>query len=242
MKKRLDILLVEKEIAESREKAQALILSGKVRVSGAPCTKAGTKFDESVDIRFKESGNPFVSRGGLKLDHALNEFYITTRDKVVMDIGASTGGFTDCVLQRGARKVYAVDVGYGQLAWRLRNDSRVSLMERTNARYLERERISDPVDLVVQDISFISITKVIPVIIDFLSEEGEIVSLIKPQFEVGKGEVGKGGIVRDAGKREEVINSIKGFMLKIGLKVCGTCQSPIRGQKGNMEYFIHLKK
>lgn len=237
---RLDKLLFEKGLVESREKAKALILQGGVLVNGMVVDKAGAlvKSDDPLSIK---SRMPYVSRGGLKLEHALEEFNIDVKNKITMDAGASTGGFTDCLLQRGAKKVYAVDVGYGQFSWKLRNDKRVVLMERTNIRYLEAGKVPEKIDMTVIDVSFISLLKVIPKIMEFLKTRGEVVALIKPQFEVGKNEVGKGGVVKDEGKRLEVVNKIKKESEKMGLEVAGTTVSPIKGPKGNVEYLIYFK-
>ncbi len=183
-----------------------------------------------------------MSRGGLKLHSAIEYFNIDVKDLIVMDVGSSTGGFTDCLLQHGARRVYCIDVGYGQLAWKLRNDPRVVLFERTNIRYLKKEAIPEPVDLITIDVSFISLKKVIPHVREFLKEDGEILALIKPQFEVGKGEVGKGGIVRDKEKREDAVESIRDFVMENGFQVIGIFESPLRGQKGNIEYFIYMRR
>lgn len=239
MKKRLDILLTERGLAPSRERAKALIMENKVIVNGLPVDKAGQTVDELSDIIIRETESPFVSRGGLKLSHALDEFKIDVAGKTVMDVGASTGGFTDCLLKRGAARVYAIDVGYGQLAWELRTDARVIPIERTNIRHLERERIPCSIDMAVIDVSFISLRLVLPPVLRFLSDNAVIAALIKPQFEVGKGEVGKGGIVREEGKRLCVVEEMKEFFSSSGLFVGGVCESPIRGQKGNVEYFIH---
>ncbi|MCG6553518.1 MAG: TlyA family RNA methyltransferase [Candidatus Magnetominusculus sp. LBB02] len=239
MKKRLDIILTERGLAPSREKAKALIMENKVLVCGSPVDKAGQDVDVSSEITIRETETPFVSRGGLKLSHALDEFNIDVTGKTAMDVGASTGGFTDCLLKRGVKRVYAVDVGYGQLAWQLRTDERVIPIERTNIRYLEREKIPCAIDMAVIDVSFISLRLVLPAVMSFLSPEAIVAALIKPQFEVGKGEVGKGGIVREEAKRLRVIEQMREFFLHSGFTICGVCESPIKGQKGNVEYFIH---
>ncbi len=263
---RLDNLLVTKKLIESKEKARALILGGKVLVNGAKADKAGTfvRPDVSVEILQKM---PYVSRGGLKLEAALKNFNIDVRGKIAMDVGASTGGFTDCLLQFGAKRVYAVDVGYGQLAWELRNDSRVILLEKTNIRYLN-EKIRDQgsgfrpkspvgtsslygsqgledliksnIDIATIDVSFISLLKVIPKVLEFLTHKGEIVALIKPQFEVARKDVGKGGVVKDEIKRLEVVEKIKKNAIDMGLEVKGVIKSPLVGPKGNVEYLIYL--
>ncbi len=241
MKKRLDVLLFEKKLAESREKAKAFILEGKVFVNGNKVDKAGSKFtgNENIEVRGIER---FVSRGGLKLEYALKNFNINTKDKICLDIGASTGGFTDCLLQNNASKVYAVDVGYGQLHWKLRTDHRVTLFERCNFRHFENDKLPAPVDIVVIDVSFISLKKIIPKALEFLKEDGDIVALIKPQFEVGRGEVGKGGIVKDSAKHQKVIDSLTLFFKNLKLYVKGIVESPVLGQKGNKEFLIHLIK
>lgn len=226
----------------SRERARAIIMEGTVYVKGLPVTKAGAMVPEDASIEIKADDIPYVSRGGLKLEAAIRGFNIEVSGKIAMDIGASTGGFTDCLLQHGARKVYCIDVGYGQLAWKLRNDKRIILIERTNIRYLERDRIPDKIDIVVIDVSFISLTKVIPKALEFLAEKGEIIALIKPQFEVGKGEVDKGGIVRDEEKRLKALEQVRQNLESLSLTSRGIIQSPILGGKGNVEYLIHLIK
>src|SRR3972149_2676036 len=242
MKERLDKLLVDKGIVQSRERARALIMAGKVMVKGKKVEKAGEMVLADADIVLIEEDIPYVSRGGLKLEKALDEFNIDVTGKVAIDVGASTGGFTDCLLQRGAKKVYAIDVGYGQLDLKLRNDPRVINIERQNIRYLEREAIPEQVDLVTIDASFISLLKVIPNVLNFIGKSGEMVALIKPQFEVGKGEVGKGGVVRDEAKQMAVVEKIKGFCEEIGLTVMGVIESPILGPKGNREFLIYARK
>ena len=238
---RLDILLFEKGLTESREKSRALILAGNVLVNGIVVDKAGTNIKPDSDLKIVEK-MPYVSRGGLKLEHALEELNINVKGKTAMDAGASTGGFTDCLLQYGAIKVYAVDVGYGQFHWKLRNDERVALLEKTNIRYLEKNTIQDEIDIAVIDVSFISLLKVIPKIMEFLKTSGEIVALIKPQFEAGKKDIGKGGVVKDEKKRLEIIEKIKSESEKMGLECHGVVESPIKGPKGNIEYLIYLKK
>ncbi len=240
VKERLDVLLVERGIASSRERARAMIMEGNVLVSGVPLTKAGMMVDTDSSLELKGGDIPYVSRGGLKLEAALAHFGLDIRDAVAMDVGSSTGGFTDCMLQKGARRVYCVDVGYGQLSWSLRNDQRVVLLERTNIRHLERERVPEVIDLVTIDVSFISLRKVMPRVMEFIGENGRILALVKPQFEVGRGEVGKGGIVRDEEKRTGAVNSIREFAQGLGLKTLGVFQSPVPGQKGNIEYFLYL--
>lgn len=240
-KTRIDRLLIEKGLAESRQKAQAFILEGKVIVDGKKVNKSGVTVSSDSEIRIIDKGIPFVSRGGLKLEAAMKEFGITVRDKVAMDVGASTGGFTDCLLKYGAKKVYAIDVGYGQLAWSLRKDPRVIPFERVNIRYMERGTIKEEIDIVTVDTSFISLGKVLPAVKNFLGRKGEIVALIKPQFEVGKGAVDKGGIIRDETKRLKVLEKIKILAEDLGLKVSGLMKSPILGHKGNVEYLFYLK-
>lgn len=240
-KSRLDKLLFEKGLAESREKAHALILEGSVLVNGIMVDKAGAQVnaDDALSVKSKM---PYVSRGGLKLERALEEFSIDVKDKTAMDVGASTGGFSDCLLQCGAKKIYAVDVGYGQFSWKLRNDEKIILLEKTNIRHLEQGRVSDKIEIAVIDVSFISLLKVIPKVLEFLQTSGEIVALIKPQFEVGRKDIGKGGVVKDENKRLEVVEKIKSELIKIGLQVIGTTTSPIKGPKGNVEYLIYLVK
>lgn len=240
-KERLDKLLFEKGLAESREKARALIIEGKVLVNNIPVTKAGAMVPVDAIIVLKE-GIPYVSRGGLKLEAALNHFGINLNGLIAMDIGSSTGGFTDCMLKKGTKKVYCIDVGYGQMAWQLRNDPRVKLFEKTNIRYLERERIPEEIDFITIDVSFISLRKILPKAMEFLKAGGQILALIKPQFEVGKGEVGKGGVVKEEGKRMFAVEEIKRFSEEIGFTVSGIFQSPVKGPKGNIEYFIYLWK
>jgi 23S rRNA (cytidine1920-2'-O)/16S rRNA (cytidine1409-2'-O)-methyltransferase len=238
---RLDNLLVEKGIIESREKAKALILEGKVYVNGIKVDKAGKLISIDSDIKVSED-ILYVSRGGIKLERALSFFNIDVKGKIAMDVGASTGGFTDCLLQHGASKVYAVDVGYGQLAWKLRTDKRVVPIERTNIRKLEKLCWIPGIDIATVDVSFISLIKVLPKVIEFLTPEGEIVALIKPQFEAGRENVGKGGVVRDKVKIKEVIEKVKKHAEEMGLVVIGATPSPIKGPKGNLEHFIYLKR
>ena len=242
MKERLDILLVSRGLTESRERAKALIMEGNVLVDGVPLTKAGCMVDQEARIELRSGEMPYVSRGGLKLEAALEHFGVNIEGVTAMDVGSSTGGFTDCMLKRGAKKVYCIDVGYGQLAWSLRNDPRVILLERTNIRHLERERIPDLIDFATIDVSFISLQKVIPKVMEFLGERGEILALVKPQFEVGKGEVGKGGVVRDEEKRMAAVKAIETFAVGTGLRSMGTFLSPVPGQKGNREYFLYLRR
>ena len=241
-KERLDKIIVDRGLVKSRERAKALIMAGCVLVDRKKVTKAGTLIHIHADVALQENDIPYVSRGGVKLAAALDVFNIDPAGKTVMDIGCSTGGFTDCVLKRGAAAIYAVDVGYGQLDWSLRNDARVILYEETNIRYLERERIPAAVDLIVIDVSFISLTKVLPRVHDFLHDSGDVIALVKPQFELDRGMIDKGGIVRDATRRLSAVNKICEFSDASGFSVMGVCDSPIPGQKGNREYFIHLRR
>jgi len=241
-KERLDKLLLEKGLVQSREKARAFIMEGKVLVDGAMNDKPGVKVDIEANIRLQEEDPLYVSRGGRKLKGAIEAFGIDPTGMVVMDVGASTGGFTDCILQEGARKVYAVDVGYGQLAWKLQKDFRVINLERRNIRYLKREDVDEEADLILIDTSFISIEKFLSHLLGFLKSGGAILGLIKPQFEVGKGEVGKGGVVKDAALHQKVIDRISDFCRTLGLRVLGVSESPLLGPKGNKEFFIYLKK
>ncbi|SHG64746.1 23S rRNA (cytidine1920-2'-O)/16S rRNA (cytidine1409-2'-O)-methyltransferase [Thermosyntropha lipolytica DSM 11003] len=241
-KVRLDVLMVEKGMVTSREKARALILAGEVLVNGVRIDKPGTLVEEDGQILLQRKGPVYVSRGGLKLEKAIKVFGIDFKDKVVLDVGASTGGYTDCALQHGARKVYAVDVGYGQLDWSLRNDPRVINMEKTNVRYLTLDDLGELVDIVTIDVSFISTLLVFPVVKNLIQPEGLIVSLIKPQFEAGREKVGKKGVVRDPRVHEEVLyRCIKGA-LDEGLNCTGITYSPITGPQGNIEYFIKLSR
>jgi 23S rRNA (cytidine1920-2'-O)/16S rRNA (cytidine1409-2'-O)-methyltransferase len=240
-KKRLDLYMVEKNLVPSREKARQLIMAGSVYIDGRMIDKAGALVSES-EIVIKESGSRYVGRGGLKLEHALKEFNLSVAGKVVLDAGASTGGFTDCLLQSGATKVYAVDVGYGQLAWKLFNHPDVIRIERTNIRYLKTEAIPQKVDLITVDLSFISLTLVLEHLLEFLKTGGDMVLLIKPQFEVGKSEVGKGGIVKNPLLHESAIQKIRELGIRLGLNSSGVVESPILGQKGNKEFLIHFRK
>lgn len=241
MKIRLDKLLVARGLVESRQKAQAVIGSGQVLVAGQVMDKVGSQVDETLEITIKGKSSPFVSRGGLKLAKGLDYFQLDPTGLICADIGASTGGFTDCLLQNGASLVYAVDVGYGQLDWQLRQDPRVVVLERTNARYLSHEQIPQPLDLAVIDAAFISIKLLIPTLIPLFDDKPvSILSLIKPQFEVGKGKVGKGGVVSDPALHEEIIESIKDFIAGLGLSHRGVTDSPILGPKGNKEFLIHI--
>lgn len=236
---RLDKLLVEKGLVKGRERARALIMAGKVMVDGMVVDKAGTEVDEGAVITIKED-HPYVGRGGVKLEGALDHFHIPVEGLTIMDVGASTGGFTDCLLKRGVKKVFAVDVGKGLLDWHLRQDKRVVVLEGRNIRYLGSDEVGERMDMVVCDVSFISLEKVIPKVKGFIKDGGSILGLIKPQFEVGKGEVGKGGIVKDPEKHRKVIERIKAFSEGLGFKVEGVYESPIRGVKGNREFWIWL--
>lgn len=242
MKERLDILLVKRGLAPSREKAKALIMAGDVLVNGQREDKAGTMFADTADIAVKGGRLRYVSRGGLKLEKAMECFDVTPAGKVCMDVGASTGGFTDCMLQNGAVKVYAVDVGYGQLDWGLRQDPRVVCMEKTNIRYVTPEEIGEPIGFASIDVSFISLTKVLLPVRELLAAEGEIVCLIKPQFEAGREKVGKKGVVRDPDVHREVIKKVAAYAGTIGLAPAELTFSPVKGPEGNIEYLLHLKK
>jgi len=242
MKERLDVLLVKRNLAESREKAKAVIMSGIVYVDGQKEDKAGSMFDETANVEVRGTTLKYVSRGGLKLEKAMTHFGVTLEGKICMDVGASTGGFTDCMLQNGAVKVYSVDVGHGQLAWKLRNDERVVCMEKTNIRYVTPEDLGEPVDFSSIDVSFISLTKVLGAIRAYLTDDGEIVALIKPQFEAGREKVGKKGVVREKSTHHEVIEKVTEFAVSIGFSVLEITFSPIKGPEGNIEYLVHLKK
>ncbi len=241
MKERLDVLLVKRNLAESREKAKAIIMSGIVYVDGQKEDKAGSTFEETAAIEVRGTTLKYVSRGGLKLEKAMTHFGLDLTGKVCMDVGSSTGGFTDCMLQNGAIKVYAVDVGHGQLAWKLRNDPRVVCMERTNIRYVTREEIKEPVDFASIDVSFISLTKVLGPVKSLLTDEGQVVCLIKPQFEAGREKVGKKGVVRDKKVHLEVIRMVMEFAAGLGFELLNLEYSPIRGPEGNIEYLLYLQ-
>lgn len=242
-KSRLDILMVDKGFVESREKARALIMSGVVYVNGTIIDKSGTKISKTSEIEIKGKQLGYVSRGGLKLAKAIEYFSIDVSGMIAADIGASTGGFTDCLLQNNASKVYSIDVGYGQLAWKLRNDSRVVTMERTNIRYVTPEMLQDKIDFATIDVSFISLTKVLPVVIKLLSDNGQIVCLIKPQFEAGKGKVGKKGVVKDPNIHKEVISTVSDFCInELCMTIIGLTYSPIKGPEGNIEYLLYIAK
>ena len=241
-KERLDVLLVSRGLAESREKAKAIIMSGNVYVDGQKEDKAGTSFNDKVNIEVRGNTLKYVSRGGLKLEKAMANFDVTLEGKICMDVGSSTGGFTDCMLQNGAVRVYAVDVGHGQLAWKLRNDERVVCMEKTNIRYVTPDDIPDKIQFSSIDVSFISLTKVLGPVKELLSDDGQIVGLIKPQFEAGREKVGKHGVVRDKAVHLEVINKVIEYAVSIGFEVLNLEFSPVKGPEGNIEYLLHLQK
>jgi 23S rRNA (cytidine1920-2'-O)/16S rRNA (cytidine1409-2'-O)-methyltransferase len=241
IKKRLDVLLVERGYAETRTKAQAIIMSGLVYVTGQKADKPGISYEESVEIEVRSGACPYVSRGGLKLEKALRDFGVDPTGYVCSDSGASTGGFTDCLLQQGAKKVFAIDVGYGQLDWKIRSDPRVVVMERTNVRYVTPEQLGEPLDLSVVDVSFISLRIVLPVIKTFLKENaGQVLCLIKPQFEAGKEKVGKKGVVRDPSVHKEVLDDFVALTKEIDFKILGLTFSPVKGPEGNIEFLAHL--
>ena len=242
MKERLDVLLVQQGYASSREKAKAIIMAGQVYVDGQKEDKAGSMFKEEAKIEVRGNTLKYVSRGGLKLEKAMSHFAVTLEGKVCMDVGASTGGFTDCMLQNGAVKVYSVDVGHGQLDWKLRNDPRVVCMEKTNIRYVTPEDIGEPVDFSSIDVSFISLTKVLMPIRDYLTDKGQIVALIKPQFEAGREKVGKKGVVREKSTHIEVVTMILDYASTHGFHVLDLTFSPIKGPEGNIEYLVQLEK
>lgn len=240
-KKRLDHLLVEKKMVRSSSHAKSLIMSGRVLVNNQPVDKVGTLVREDTQIAFKNSDLRYVSRGGFKLEKAIKDFKLDVLDRICLDVGASTGGFTDCLLQKGAKQVFAVDVGYGQLAWKLRTDPRVVAIERTNIRYMQPDVLPQRVDLVTIDVSFISLKKVVPRVVQFMKNQASIVALIKPQFEVGRGHVGKGGVVRDPVLHKKVIRELTDFFHQQGLACEFVVPSPLRGPKGNKEFFTLLK-
>ena len=242
LKKRIDTLLVEKKLSQSRERAKALIMTGRVLVNHSPCDKPGTQFPEDIQITVRGDDPPYVSRGGLKLEAALKVNCIDCTGMVCLDVGASTGGFTDCLLQYGATQVFAVDVGYGQLAWSLRQDERVVVIERTNIREMDPALITRPVDLVTIDTSFISLKIVVPSTLQFLKPGGIVLALIKPQFEAGKGKVGKGGVVRDPALHAEIIDDLRVFFSRQSLFCGPVIPSPVLGPKGNREFIILLRQ
>ena len=241
-KERLDTLLVERGLAGSRERAKRMIMAGEVLVDGQKVDKAGTTVKKEAEIRLLGSDIPYVSRGGLKLAKAMDVFGLTMTGKTAADIGASTGGFTDCMLQNGALRVYAIDVGYGQLAWKLRTDERVVNMERTNIRNVTLDMLEGPIDFASIDVAFISLTKVLPVAYELLKENGEIAALIKPQFEAGRENVGKKGVVRDPEVHREVINKVVSLSRELGFAIKGLTFSPVKGPEGNIEYLVWLAK
>jgi 23S rRNA (cytidine1920-2'-O)/16S rRNA (cytidine1409-2'-O)-methyltransferase len=241
-KTRLDVLLFQRGMAESREKARAMIMAGLVEVDQARVDKPGHEVSPDSAIHVKKPYPPFVSRGGLKLEAAFDAFDLEVKDKVILDVGASTGGFTDCLLQHGAGKVVAVDVGYGQLHWKLRRDSRVVVLERTNIRHLEKNALKDEIDGAVLDVSFISLKLVVPAVSRLLKDQAFIIALVKPQFEVGKGQVGKGGVVRDPTLHEEVMENLLLFFKSLRWDVAGRMASPLLGPKGNKEFLVHLRR
>jgi len=240
-KQRIDIEITERGLAESREKAKVFIMAGDVYVNNQKCDKPGTLVSKDDNIEVRGEKLPFVSRGGLKLDKAVHTFNIDLKDKICVDIGASTGGFTDCMLQNGAKKVYAVDVGYGQLAWSLRTDERVVNIERQNFRYITEEHIPEKLDFASADVAFISLKKIIPPLLPLLKDDAKGVFLIKPQFEAGKENVGKNGVVRDANVHYQVIKDITDFLLDTGFSIIGLDYSPITGPKGNIEYLVYVR-
>lgn len=242
VKKRLDVLLTEQGYAESRSKAQAIIMAGLVYVDGQKADKAGISYEESVAIEVRGETCPYVSRGGWKLEKALRYFGVDPTGYVCSDSGASTGGFTDCLLQQGAKKVFAIDVGYGQLDWKIRSDERVVVMERTNIRYVTPEDLGEPLDLSVVDVSFISLRIVLPAIKELLKPEGQVLCLIKPQFEAGREKVGKKGVVRDAAIHQEVLDDFVSLANDLGFTILGLTFSPVKGPEGNIEFLGHLTK
>lgn len=241
-KERLDVLLVKRGLALSREKAKAIIMAGNVYVKGQREDKAGASFAEDVQIEIKGNSLKYVSRGGLKLEKAVEQFQVNVQGKICMDIGASTGGFTDCMLQNDAAKVYAVDVGFGQFDWKLRNDDRVVCMEKTNIRYLLPEDIDDRIDFASIDVSFISLTKVLLPVKNLLTDDGQVVCLIKPQFEAGREKVGKHGVVREKSVHTEVIGMVMDYAISLNFEVLNLDFSPIKGPEGNIEYLLYLQK
>jgi len=240
IKKRLDVLLVEQGYADTRSKAQAIIMSGQVYVDGQKADKPGISYEEGVSLEVRGATCPYVSRGGLKLEKALRDFGVDPTGYVCSDSGASTGGFTDCLLQQGAKKVFAIDVGYGQLDWKIRSDPRVVVMERTNVRYVTPEQLGEPLDLSVIDVSFISLRIVLPVIKTFLKPTGQVLCLIKPQFEAGKEKVGKKGVVRDPETHCEVLENFLLLAKELDFRVLGLTFSPVKGPEGNIEFLAHL--
>ena len=241
-KERLDVLMVQRGLAETRSKAQAIIMSGDVYIANQKIDKSGAMFDSSVEIEVRADACPYVSRGGWKLEKALRDFGVDPTGDVCSDSGASTGGFTDCLLQKGAKKVYAIDVGYGQLAWKLREDPRVVCMERTNIRYVTPEQIGEPLDLSVVDVSFISLRLVLPAIAALLRPAGQAICLIKPQFEAGREKVGKKGVVRDPAVHLEVLEQFAALTQELGFSILNMTYSPVKGPEGNIEFLAHLRR
>ena len=243
IRQRLDLLLVERHLAPSRERAQSLILAGKVLVNTERIDKPGKSVDLDSELLVQAQDHPYVSRGGVKLAGAIREFQIEVPDRIALDVGASTGGFTDCLLQHGAKKVYAVDVGYGQLAWKLRQDPRVVNWERTNIRYLDPVNLADPIQLVVVDASFISLRLILPKLYELMTVGSQLLALVKPQFEAGRKEIGKGGRVKEEAVHARVLNEIIEAAINLGFRILGNCESSIQGKKSqNTEYFVHLEK
>ena len=242
VKKRLDVLLTEQGFADSRSRAQAIIMAGLVYVNGQKADKPGVSYEETVQIEVRGESCPYVSRGGLKLEKALRDFGVCLDGYVCSDSGASTGGFTDCLLQKGASKVYAIDVGYGQLDWKIRSDPRVVVMERTNIRYVTPEDLGEPLDLSVVDVSFISLKIVLPTIKTLLKSTGQVLCLIKPQFEAGREKVGKKGVVRDPDTHKEVLDQFVALAKDLGFSILGLTFSPVKGPEGNIEFLGHLSK
>ena len=242
VKERLDVLLMKRGLAPSREKAKAIIMSGNVVVDGEIEDKAGSLFKEDIPIEIRGKMNPYVSRGGFKLAKALDIFAVSVEDKVCADVGSSTGGFTDCMLQKGAKRVYAIDVGRGQLDWKLRSDPRVVTMEKTNIRYITPEDLGDEIEFTSVDVSFISLTKVLNPVFEFMIPDGEVMALIKPQFEAGREKVGKKGVVKDPLVHQEVMEKVADYAKSIGFDVKGIDFSPIKGPEGNIEYLMFLRK
>ena len=240
-KKRLDSFVLEKRWAASRQRAQAMIMAGKIMVNRQIVDKPGRQVSGNDEVTIQGKDIPYVSRGGLKIEEALRKFQVDVTGWVCMDVGASTGGFTDCLRQNGAEHVYAIDVGYGQLAWKLRSDPRVTVMERTNVRYMPLEKIPFPVDIAAIDVSFISLRIVVPAVLKFLKPRASIIALIKPQFEVGKDKIGKGGVVKDTRLHQEVVDSLSAFFNGVNLSIESVIPSPLKGPKGNLEFLIHLK-
>ncbi len=241
-KKRLDLLVLERGLTESRERAKALIMAGEIYVDNQKADKPGDAFPEDAQVELRGSGQKYVSRGGLKLEKAMEVFPLDLTGLTCMDVGASTGGFTDCMLQNGAKKVYSIDVGYGQLAWKLRSDPRVVNLERVNARYLSREQVPEAIDFFSIDVSFISLALILPAIAPLLAPGGQGVCLVKPQFEAGREKVGKKGVVRDLAVHREVIEKAEGYALSSGLSVLGLDFSPVKGPEGNIEYLMYLEQ